>query len=134
MQLGTAKPPLVLIVEDEALLRWNAVAIVEDAGFDVIEAASADEALAVLEKRKDVRVVFTDVQMPGCMDGLKLAHVIRRRWPPVRIIATSGRAKLHLGDLPEGGRFVGKPYTPADIEMTLHALTAAPRKNRVAQR
>jgi two-component system, response regulator PdtaR len=125
MQLGSAKPPLVLIVEDEALLRWNAVAIIEDAGFDVIEAASADEALAVLEKRTDIRVVFTDVQMPGCMDGLTLAHVIRRRWPPVRIIATSGRTKFRVGDLPEGGRFVGKPYTPADIEMTLHDLTGA---------
>lgn len=125
MQLGLTKPPLVLVVEDEALLRWNAVAIVEDAGFDVVEAASADEALAVLEKRTDVRIVFTDVQMPGRMDGLTLAHVIKRRWPPVGIIATSGRFKFHAGDLPDGGRFVGKPYTSADVETTLHELMDA---------
>ncbi len=87
MQHQACSRPVVLIVEDEPLLRWNAVAMVEDAGFDVVEAANAIEAISILEKRRDVRAVFTDVQMPGSIDGVRLAHVIRARWPPVKIIA-----------------------------------------------
>ena len=91
MQHQACSRPLVLIVEDEALVRWNAVAIVEEAGFDVVEAANAIEAISILEKRLDIRAVFTDVQMPGAIDGLRLVHVIRSRWPPIKIVATSGR-------------------------------------------
>ena len=85
------KPTAVLIVEDEPLVRFCAVQTVEEAGFDVIEAANADEAIAILESRQDIRVVFTDIHMPGSMDGLKLAHAVRDRWPPIKIIVTSGR-------------------------------------------
>jgi CheY-like chemotaxis protein len=72
----------VLIVEDEAILRVNAAEIIQDAGFKVMEAANADEAIAILEARSDICIVFTDIQMPGSMDGLKLAHFIRYRGPP----------------------------------------------------
>jgi CheY-like chemotaxis protein len=112
---NSTKLPAVLIVEDEPLVRIGAVNIIEDAGFEVIEAASADEAIGILECRSDVRVVFTDIHMPGSMDGLKLAHAVRNRWPPIRIIVTSGRELIAEQDLPEGGRFVAKPYNPIEV-------------------
>jgi CheY-like chemotaxis protein len=111
--------PAVLVVEDESLVRLGAVTIIEDAGFEVIEAASADEAIGILECRSDIRVVFTDIHMPGSMDGLKLAHAVRNRWPPIKIIVTSGRELITQHDLPEGGRFFCKPYDPIQITNTL---------------
>jgi CheY-like chemotaxis protein len=113
--------PAVLIVEDEPLVRLCAVETVEAAGFTVIEAANADEAIRILENRKDIHVVFTDIHMPGSMDGLKLAHAVRDRWPPIKIIVTSGREKVAEQELPAGGRFFAKPYDPAQIQDTLRA-------------
>lgn len=122
MAPGTrAKAPAVLIVEDESLIRLCAVEAVEDAGFEVIEAANADEAIRILESRSDVRVVFTDLHMPGSMDGLKLAHAVRSRWPPIKIIVTSGRETVAEQDLPAGGRFFAKPYDPGEIKDALRA-------------
>jgi CheY-like chemotaxis protein len=112
---NSTKLPAVLIVEDEPLVRIGAVNLIEDAGFEVIEAANADEAIGILECRSDVRVVFTDIHMPGSMDGLKLAHAVRNRWPPIRIIVTSGRELIAEQVLPEGGRFFAKPYNPIEI-------------------
>ncbi len=97
--------------------------MIEDAGFEVIEAASADEAIRILESRSDIRVVFTDVHMPGTMDGLKLAQAVRNRWPPIKIIVTSGRDLATEHDLPEGGRFLAKPYDQFQIREALHAWT-----------
>ncbi|MFC0241738.1 response regulator [Rhodopseudomonas telluris] len=116
--------PVVLIVEDEALLRMNAVDIVEEAGFSVVEAGTADEAIRILESRDDIRVVFTDIQIPGSMDGLKLARAVRGRWPPIKIIATSGRVKVSGDDLPDGGRFLPKPYTTRQVTHLLRELTS----------
>ena len=113
--MGDSTKISVLIVEDEPLIRMGAVKIIEDAGFEVIEAASADEAIRILECRGDIRVVFTDIHMPGSMDGLKLAHAVRNRWPPIKIIVTSGRDLITEKDLPEGGRFFAKPYDPIEI-------------------
>ena len=113
--------PAVLVVEDEPLVRLCAVETVEAAGFTVIEAANADEAIRILESRRDIRVVFTDIHMPGSMDGLKLAHAVRDRWPPIKIIVTSGREKIAEQELPAGGRFFAKPYDPAQIQDTLRA-------------
>src|SRR4051812_1123431 len=87
--------PVVLIVEDEELIRMLAAQTIEDAGFEVVEACNADEAIAVLAARKDVRVLFSDIDMPGSMDGLKLAKAVRDRWPPVEVILISG--KYHPG-------------------------------------
>ncbi|MGP9810512.1 response regulator [Rhodopseudomonas sp. NSM] len=119
----TSTKPVVLVVEDEALLRMNAVDIIEEAGFEVIEASNADDAIAILESRDDIRVVFTDIQIPGSMDGLKLARAVSGRWPPIKIIATSGRVKVSGTDLPDGGRFLAKPYTSGQVMNLLTELT-----------
>jgi len=111
--------PVILIVDDETLIRLAAVQIAEDEGFDVVEAANADEAIEILEGRDDIRVIFTDIHMPGSMDGLKLAHAVRDRWPPIKIIVTSGREYPNEDDLPEGGRFFPKPYDPPQIQAAL---------------
>src|SRR5579871_4764357 len=114
---------VILIVEDEFLLRMDSAEVIEDAGFAVIQAANADEAIAILTARPDVHVVFTDIQMPGSMDGLTLARFVRDRWPPIKIIATSGLVAIGDGDLPEGGLFISKPYSAAEIAATLRSLT-----------
>ena len=113
---------VVLVVEDEFLLRTNAAEMIADAGFDVVEARDADEAIAILETRPDIHVVFTDIQMAGSMDGLKLAHFVRGRWPPVKIIATSGNHVFKEGDLPEGGVFLPKPYSFDSISAVLREM------------
>jgi CheY-like chemotaxis protein len=125
MGLEPSKRPVVLIVEDEFLLRMDAVDMIEAAGFDVVEASNADQAITILESRLDITVVFTDIQMPGSMDGLKLAQAVRGRWPPIKIIATSGHVSVSETDLPEGGRFVSKPYSPRQITGVLRELVAA---------
>jgi CheY-like chemotaxis protein len=107
--------PVVLIVEDEALIRAGALDWVEEAGFEAIEAANADEAIRILESRNDIRILFTDIDMPGSMDGLKLAHAVRNRWPAIKLVVTSGRSLPANKDLPKGGRFIGKPYAPSQV-------------------
>jgi CheY-like chemotaxis protein len=123
MGLVAAKRPVVLIVEDEFLLRIDAAEVIGAAGFEVIEAANADEAIEVLEARGDIMVVFTDIQMPGSMDGLKLARAVRGRWPPIKIVATSGHLNVGETDLPEGGRFLPKPYSSTQVTRVLRELT-----------
>jgi CheY-like chemotaxis protein len=117
------KPPIVvLVVEDEALLRMHARQVVEDAGYKVLEASNADEAILLLETRADIRIVFTDINMPGSMDGVALARAIRNRWPPVELILTSGLYKMKAGDLPDRGRYFDKPYDPVKLVQALHEL------------
>src|SRR5215213_10994030 len=101
--------PNVLVVEDEMMLRMRAVDIVEDAGFNPVEAVNADEALSILESRSDISLLFTDIQMPGSVDGLKLAHAVHKRWPAIKIILVSGQLKPVDLDLPADSRFYGKP-------------------------
>jgi CheY-like chemotaxis protein len=125
MSKTAVKRPVVLVVEDDFLIRIGAVEMIEAAGFDVVEAANGDEAIEILEVRLDITVVFTDIQMPGTMDGLKLAAAIRGRWPPIKIVATSGVVDVRGVDLPEGGRFLPKPYSSAEIVGTLRELTGA---------
>jgi two-component system, response regulator PdtaR len=115
---------VILIVEDEFLIRMDAIDMIRSAGFEVVEAESADEAIDILERRVDIKVVFTDVQMPGSMDGLKLAAAIRGRWPPIRIVATSGLTKISQDDLPSGSRFLPKPYSASQIVGALREMTA----------
>ena len=105
----SAVPPKVLVVEDEMILRMRAVDIVEDAGFTPIEAVNADEALAILESRSDIDLLFTDIQMPGSMDGLKLAHAVHERWPSIKIILVSGKLTPTDAEKPIHSRFFGKP-------------------------
>jgi CheY-like chemotaxis protein len=102
--------PILLIVEDDLLVRMLAVEIAEDAGFSALEATDADSAICALQKGSDIRVVFTDIDMPGSMDGLELAVAIRHRWPPVQIVLTSGKMRPAADELPERSHFVPKPY------------------------
>ncbi|WP_416358175.1 response regulator [Aureimonas phyllosphaerae] len=114
----------VLIVEDDALVRAEAVDLCEEAGFTAYEARNADQAIRLLERHSDIRVLFTDIEMPGSMDGLKLARAVRDRWPPVSIIITSGRVKVEKEDLPENGVFFSKPYPPQGIVKALNDIAA----------
>jgi CheY-like chemotaxis protein len=104
-----APPAVVLVVEDEMLLRMRAVDMVEDAGYTSVQAVDADEAVAILESRSDIALLFTDIQMPGSMDGLRLAHAVHERWPPIKIILVSGQLKLADIEIPANSRFFGKP-------------------------
>jgi two-component sensor histidine kinase/CheY-like chemotaxis protein len=101
--------PNVLVVEDEMVLRMRAVDIVEDAGFCPVEAVNADEAISILESRSDISLLFTDIQMPGSMDGLKLAHAVHDRWPAIKIILVSGQVTPTDAEKPADSRFFGKP-------------------------
>jgi two-component system, response regulator PdtaR len=123
MDAPTGKsPPVVLIVEDDPLLRLLAVEVVEEAGYVALEAGDADEALALLESHPDISVLFTDVNMPGSMDGLKLAHAVRDRWPPIKILLVSGKVRLHPFQLPSDSCFVGKPYRAAVMVEQLRSI------------
>lgn len=116
-----AQRPAVLVVEDEPLQRMMAVDLVEEAGFEAIEAADADEAVRILEARADIRIVFTDIDMPGSMDGMMLAAAIRDRWPPIEIIITSGHIREQEVEMPIRGVFFPKPY---DIRRLSQQLVA----------
>src|SRR6202161_2467448 len=107
MGASATKRPVVLIVEDEILVRMNAAETIGDACFDVVEARNADEAIEILEACPNIHVVF---QMPGSLDGLKLARFVRSRWPPIKIVATPGRVVASADDLPAGSVFLPKPY------------------------
>jgi CheY-like chemotaxis protein len=109
-RVSATAPAIVLIVEDELLLRELAVEFIELAGFIALEAGDADEAVALLEARPDIAVLFTDINMPGSMDGLKLAHTVHDRWPAINIVVASGRVRLKQSDLPPNSIFLEKPY------------------------
>ncbi|MGE9008791.1 response regulator [Leptospira interrogans] len=108
-------PLVVLVVEDEMMLRMRVVDMVEDAGYVPVEAVDADEAMAILRSRSDIALMLTDVQMPGSMNGLQLAHAVRENWPPIKIILASGQLKLSDGDIPLDSRFFGKPLQSDEI-------------------
>ena len=108
-------PAVVLIVEDEMVLRMRAVDMVEDAGYTPLEAMDAAEAVAILESRSDVALMCTDIQMPGQMDGVGLAHAVHVRWPGIRIIVVSGQLELPDLDLPPRSRFLGKPLNAGEV-------------------
>jgi DNA-binding NtrC family response regulator len=114
-----AVPAAILVVEDEMLLRMRAVDMVEDAGFTPIEAINADDALAILESRSDIELLFTDIQMPGSIDGLKLAYAVHERWPLIKIILVSGQLKLTDNEKPADSRFFGKPL---DMKQMIAAM------------
>ena len=114
--------PNVLIVEDEMILRMRAVDIVEDAGFNPVEAVNADEAMSILESRSDISLLFTDIQMPGSIDGLKLAHAVHDRWPSIKIILVSGQVKPSDAERPADSRFFGKPLGVEQMIGELQAM------------
>jgi two-component system, response regulator PdtaR len=114
--------PKVLVVEDEALLLYSISDDLRDAGFEVLEASDAGEAIRLLDANPEIRLLFTDIDMPGQMDGLKLSAVVRDRWPPVRIIITSGKQAPAEGNIPQDGLFLPKPYTPASVVAAMSAM------------
>jgi CheY-like chemotaxis protein len=113
---------IVLVVEDEPLLLMMAGEIVEDAGFEALVAHNADEAILILEARDDISIVFTDVRMPGSMDGIRLAALVRDKWPPVKLLVVSGHVTSEI-ELPPGTRFFRKPYASDAIISILRELT-----------
>src|SRR6187399_2424419 len=106
---GSSTNTNVLVVEDEMVLRMRAVDLVEDAGFTAVQAVNADEALSILESRSDISLLFSDIQMPGSMDGLKLARAVHERWPAIKIILVSGQVTPTESETPAESRFFGKP-------------------------
>jgi CheY-like chemotaxis protein len=112
----------VLVVEDEPLLRMAIVDYLEDAGFSVHEASHADDAIAILGTQPDIRIMFTDIDMPGGMDGLRLAAAVRERWPPIGIVVTSGCRMVGPGELPVESLFLPKPYDPEAVCRALHRM------------
>jgi two-component sensor histidine kinase len=112
----------VLVVEDEMVLRMRAVDIVEDAGFTAVEAVNADEALSILESRSDIALLLSDIQMPGSMDGLKLAYAVHDRWPSIKIILVSGQVQLSDNEKPTDSRFFGKPLEVTQMIAELQGM------------
>ena len=123
-QFAAPRRQAVLVVEDEPLLRMMALDVVEEAGFEAVEARDADEAIQILEARTDIRIVFTDVDMPGSMNGLRLAAAIRDRWPPIDIIITSGHVRLDESSIPARTVFYPKPYDHRQVTATLRRMAS----------
>jgi CheY-like chemotaxis protein len=115
----------ILVVEDEPLIRLGLASAVEDAGYAVIEAINADDAIRKLETEGDVRLVVTDVDMPGSMDGIRLAHYVRNRWPPIHLLVISGKIGVLPGELPLGARFMSKPYQEPHLLNIIETLMSA---------
>ncbi len=124
MSAAGSSKPAVVVVENEPVLLTLAAIIVEDAGFEAIRANNADAAIEVLQTRGDVRIVFTEIELPGSMDGIRLVATIRDRWPPIELILTSAYPIVPVEDIPERGRFFAKPYRPAEIVEALHQMAA----------
>ena len=124
--IGTPTPVTpriaVLIVEDEAIIRMDIAGQLSDAGYDVFEAGTADEAVSLLEANASIRILFTDIDRPGSMDGLKLAAGVRDRWPPVKIVVTSGHRVVEATDLPDGSVFFRRPYHHARVMTSFREL------------
>ena len=112
---------VILVVEDESLINLVVSEQLQQAGHEVISAYNADDAITVLEGRNDIRLIFTDIDMPGSMDGLRLSAAVRDRWPPIQIIITSG--KHPEAAMPEGACFLPKPYRIDKLRHTVEAFS-----------
>jgi two-component system, response regulator PdtaR len=115
----------ILVVEDEPIIRLGLVSLIEDSGYEAVEAGNADQAIELLVQDGDIRLMVTDVDMPGSMDGIRLAHVVRTRWPPVRLLVISGKVGVKRNELPEGAQFMSKPYQDPQMVQTIRTLLAA---------
>ena len=117
---GILEKPVVLIVEDEAIIRMETVQVVKDAGYAVLDAPNTDKAMIVLESRRDIRAVFTEIRVPGQRNGMELGRTIAERWPLIRLLMTSGTPKAD--DFPADWHYIQKPYDGAQIAIALRAL------------
>lgn len=120
---ATTRDQSILVVDDEALIRINLADFFEDEGFQVFEAENADAAIAIMESNPSIRIVLTDVQMPGSMDGVKLAHHVRARFPPTLLVVASGAVKVSPAELPSHTMFVAKPFDPRFVLDEIERLT-----------
>jgi CheY-like chemotaxis protein len=118
-QFARPTPATILVVENEALVRLEVADRLARSGLIVLIASNADEAIALLDGHPEIELLFTDVRMPGSMDGIRLAHHVRGRWPPVKIIVASGMIGADLDDLPDGSLFLSKPYAPESLDDAL---------------
>lgn len=123
-EIERGRKPVVLVVEDEPLLRMAAVDMIEDAGFEVLEAADATQAIELLENRLDIEIVFSDIDMPRGIDGMRLAAAIRKRWPPIQIILTSGHMTPDTVKMPPNSVFFSKPYVQEKVIQTIRRMAA----------
>jgi CheY-like chemotaxis protein len=114
-QKTAADHPTILVAEDNELLRLTTSELLDDHGYTVVEARSAEEALELMEKRKDIRLLFTDIQMPPGCDGLELAREVHNRWPKVLLVITSGQVQPNRADIADHGLFIRKPYLARDL-------------------
>lgn len=112
----------ILVVEDEALVRMVSVEVFWEGGFNVYEAGTADQAIAILEQHPSIQVMFSDINMPGSMDGIELAHYVRERWPPVLLLVASGEQILEENQLPYGTKFFRKPYQADKVVATIKSM------------
>ena len=127
--MNTAPPPArpdairsILVVDDEPLIRIDLADFFADEGFEVFEAEDAEAAIAVLEANPMIRVVITDVQMPGSMNGVRLAHYVRDRYPPTLLVVASGAVKVRADQLPSRTLFIAKPFDPRHVLEELERL------------
>jgi two-component system, response regulator PdtaR len=114
-QVPDADHPTILVAEDDMLLRLHASELLEESGYTVVEAKSAEEALKIMEKRKDVRLLFTDIQMPPGCNGLELARRVHERWPNVLLVITSGQVQPSKAEIADDGQFIRKPYRAEEL-------------------
>ena len=127
------KPATVLIVDDEAILRLELKSRLAEMGLTALVAHDADHAISLMETHPEITVLFTDIRMAGSMDGIRLAHQAYRRWPPIRIIVTSGLTGIDVATLPDESVFLPKPYPPEALADALaHAVRAGGSKRRIA--
>jgi DNA-binding NtrC family response regulator len=117
----------VLIVEDDAELRWLTATLLEESEFDAIECESAEAALAIMLMRgQDVNMIFADIRLPGVMDGIDLAREVKMRWPHLIIVLTSGNPGERLAHMPPGVQFMPKPWQPLNILMAAERARTSP--------
>jgi two-component system, response regulator PdtaR len=123
-QARRVEVPAILVVEDEALVRMYLVDAIELEGLKAYEAANADDAILIMEAHSDIRVLFTDIDMPGSMDGIKLSHYVSNRWPPARVFIASGRVIPLDDQLVPRSTFLRKPYSTSDLQQVFDAAKA----------
>lgn len=121
---ASQKSKVVLVVDDEPMMLLAACDVVEEMGFEALIAVDGEAAVKILESRSDISIVFTDIDMPGRLDGLKLAACIHDRWPPIHILITSGQVTPTAANLPAQAVFMAKPYRTADVQNQLRAMAA----------
>jgi CheY-like chemotaxis protein len=123
-ETAVADAPVVVVVEDEPLIRLVANDILAEAGFRALEACSAEEALTLLEAKPDAVALVTDVRMPGSLDGFGLVRIVASRWPETGLVVVSGDATPGEGDLPKGAIFLAKPYQPSALVEAVRKVTS----------